>query len=108
MNDSFITDSFALAAGGSGFTRVRVESQTERLTLFWENYFDLLRFEPAPVFTSAFDGLATSIPIRATISTIPKLIFVACFLIFYFYYYVLLVNDLNSYKVLYFYTNAEE
>ena len=71
MNESFITDSFALAAGASGFTRVRVESQTERILLLgsrlfqifnlfeflFENYFDLLRFEPAPVLTDAFDHL---------------------------------------------------
>ncbi len=70
--DSFNSDSFALASGGSGFTRVRVKSQTERihslgsrlflifqififllifnlLNFLSENYFDQLRFEPAPV-----------------------------------------------------------
>ena len=79
MNDSLISDSFALATGGLGFTRVRIESQTERIShlgsrlfqifmyffnfylikLLFENCFDLLRFEPAPVLTNAFDRLAT-------------------------------------------------
>ncbi len=77
MNDSFISDSFALATGGSGFTRVNVESQTEWISFLksrlfqnyrffihifqFENYFDLLRFEPAPVLSDAFDRSATSI-----------------------------------------------
>ena len=70
MNDSFISDSFALDAGGLDFTRVMVKSQTERISLLgsrlyqifsfninflvnkflFEYHFDLLRFEPALVY----------------------------------------------------------
>ena len=86
MNNNFISDSFAFVDGDSDLTRVRVKSQTERISLFGikafsiiislfllvfnilnfylKNHFDLLRFEPAPVYlTNTFDRSATSIPL---------------------------------------------
>ena len=69
MNESFNTDSFALAAGASGFARVRVKSQTNRISLLGSRLFHLfslfylLRFKPAPVLTDAFDCSANPIPI---------------------------------------------
>ena len=44
MNECFISDLFALAAGGSGFTRVRVKSQTERIALLGSRLFQISVF----------------------------------------------------------------
>ena len=44
MNDRLISDSFAPAAGGLGFTRVRVKSQTERISLLGSRLFQIFSF----------------------------------------------------------------
>ena len=86
--DSFNTDSFSPTSGGLSFTRVRVKSQTERIShgieaffksifhnffivnfkylYIWKLIFDLLRFEPVSgvwSLTDAFDSSATLIPL---------------------------------------------
>ena len=42
--DNFISDSFALAAGVSGFKRVRVKSQTEQISLLGLRLFQIFSY----------------------------------------------------------------